>query len=168
MPAKPHPPRCPICRKIRAAHKAGATGRNEIAKKVGCALATVTVHAKHCGITFDRAATLTAVAARQADLKARRARAMERMMTRVEANQDRLEAGRYSYRVILSDGDAGSHSETVADEAPPSADERNHMQVVTGYLASIAKLEQIDGDATVTKASSTISKLAEAFGIADA
>lgn len=164
----PHPNPCPTCKRIVAAHKRGITGRNDIAAKIGVSPATVTNHAPHAGVTFDRTATRAAVAAHQVDLRARRTVAMERMMARVEKNQDRLDAP-YRYRLILSGGaEEGARTETVTDDDPPSVDEKNHMQVVTGYLAAITRLEQIDGAPGITKTASIITRVAEAFGISDA
>ncbi|MGP7814341.1 helix-turn-helix domain-containing protein [Glutamicibacter soli] len=57
--------------------------RNEIAKKVGCAPATVSRWANRAGIEFDRSATQSAVAARQMDLKALRSEAALRTIRRV-------------------------------------------------------------------------------------
>lgn len=163
MPKRPHPNPCPTCKRITAAHRKGITGRNDIAKHLSIALATVTSHAKHCGISFDRIATRAAVTARQVDLRAARQEVLADLYDIVREDIRRLKTDQYDYRVVHP-----SYTEVVVDTHAPSADRRNHMQTIYNAMHTAAKLEQIDGDSTVSKAASTITRLAEAFGINDA
>ena len=166
MPAKPHPPRCPTCRKIRAAHKAGTTGRNEIAKQLGIAAASVTAHAKHAGITFDRAMTAQAVAARSIDLAAARQDIKQRLYLRAQANLARLEAPAYRYRIVT--GGEYASSETVEDEHPPAASEKDHAASITQYVNTAIKLEQVDAGRETGAAISLLDTLAHGFAQAAA
>lgn len=161
-----HPDPCPTCQRIRKAHKAGTTGRNDLAKQLGVALATVTNHAKHCGITFDRAATATAVQARQIDCAAARVDIKQRLYLRAQKNLTRLEAPAYRYRIVT--GGEYATSETVQDEDPPASSEKDHAAAITQYLNAALKLEQVDQSSTLAAAHSLLDTLAAGFGAAAA
>lgn len=163
MPTRPHPPRCPTCRKIRATHKAGITGRNEIAKALGISPASVTGHAKHAGITFDRAATKIAVEARAIDLRARRQKLIGDLYDLADQDVALLKADTYTYRVVYKES-----TEVVADVHAPSADRRNHSSAIATNLATAAKLEAVDGGSSAAEAHSVLDTLAAGFAAAAA
>lgn len=145
--------------RILALYRAGWT-RNAIAREVGRSPATVSKVCKAAGVHFDRNATAQAVAARSIDLKARRQAILHRIYARIEKNLDRLEAEGYTYSLVMPGGvESAAYVATQTDEDPPSADERNHMAVVTGYLQAATKLEAVDSDGGATDASSMLSRL---------
>src|SRR5205823_660802 len=117
------------------------------------------------GLTFERTATAAAVEARTIDLKARRQAILDRLYTRVETNLDRLERQGYTYSLVLP-GSAEDVARIIeqTDDAPPSADERNHMSVVTGYLAAAVKIEQVDADGGESEVKSMLQRLGEELG----
>jgi hypothetical protein len=149
-------------RKIRALHGKGL-GRNAIAREVGCSLSTVTMVCRAAGLTFDRSATKVAVEARQVDLRAARQEVLTELYDIAREDIRRLKTDEYEYRVVHP-----TFTEVVTDKHAPSADRRNHMQTIASAMTTATRLEQVDGDATISKAASTITRLAEAFGIHDA
>lgn len=154
--------------RLRELHSQGISA-HRIAKQLGCSASTVSRHAAALNLSFERRGTAAAVAAHQVDLRARRQAVMVRMMARVETNLDRLEDDGYTYSLVLpGSAETGARIVDQTDVAPPSADERNHMHVITGYMSTIARLEQVDGQPGVTKVASIITRVAEAFGVSDA
>ncbi len=151
-------------KRLKALHRTG-NSRNAIAQKLGVSPSTVSNHAKRLGLSFDRNETAAAVAAHQVDLKARRAAIKERIYARIEKNLTRLEdADGYTYSLVMpGSGESASYVATQTDTDPPSGDERNHMSVITGYLATVIKLEQVDNDGGATEAASMLSRLYDAL-----
>ncbi len=104
---------------------------------------SVSYAADRIGLSWDRTRTATASAAKAADNKARRVAIVERMYTRIEKLQDRLDATETSgFRTILK-GSFGVE-ETKTLDFVPTADERNLADTLSRYVVSAAKLEAVD------------------------
>lgn len=115
-------------------------GRNEIARRVGCAVSTVTRYAP--AGSFDREATATAVKARQIDLAARRAV----VATNLLRSAERLLQQMWEPSVVFAfGGKDNDYNEHHVDE-PSFADKRTLMQAATTAMAAHLKL--VDHDTT--------------------
>lgn len=143
---------------IRRLHAAGK-GRNEIAEALGVSTTTVTKYAALEGVTFDRAQTATATAAKVRTLKERRAEIVSRLYTRAEANLDRLEAD--TFRTLVR-GEGGAEHVDELDFVPPEH-ERALVATIGTALTSAAKLELQDGDQKADDAKSLLRNLGAAL-----
>jgi len=74
--------------RIRDLHAAGKS-RNEIARELGVADATITWHCRRMGLPFDRTSTKIAVAARQADMRAWRAAKLADLAEKIDQELNR-------------------------------------------------------------------------------
>ncbi|MFD7413520.1 helix-turn-helix domain-containing protein [Kitasatospora purpeofusca] len=147
--------------RIRELHAQGL-GRNEIMKATGRGASVVSRLAREMGLQFTRGGEVaTATAARQADNKARRGLAVQRLYDRVERIQDRLDEDDYRYQHVTHTGLVV----TVTDEYPPAADEKHLASAVTGYLNAAARLEAIDAGDGADDARSMLGKIMT--GLAD-
>lgn len=133
---------------------------NAIARQIGCSASLVASAAVMEGLAFNRSTTANAVAAKQTDNRARRARIIDQLYDEAERNLERLRAGTYTHRV-----NAGQNSFVVTDEQPNSDEVRNHGQAIYSALASAAKLESIDTDPGAATARSTLLAIGQALGI---
>lgn len=135
-------------------------GRNDVARQLGIAAASVTMIAKAAGLDFSRSATAVAVEARRVDRAARRGLIIDRLYDRAERVMSRLEAELYTYTVIVP----GQGPEAVHEADPPARDEKDLASAVGAYLSQAAKLEDIDGDSS-SDAKSMLADLGRALGI---
>lgn len=148
--------------RLAALHAKGAT-RNEIARALGCGVATVTRHAKALGLSFDRSATAAAVAAKQVDARARRQQLIADLYDIADQDVALLKAPTYSYRVVYKDD-----TEVVTDAHAPSGDRRNHVSAIQNAISTAVKLEQVDAGNNVSTAFSLLDSLANGFAAAAA
>lgn len=101
------------------------------------------------GLTFDRAQTATATAAKVRTLKERRAAIVDRLYTRTEFNLTRLEAESFE---TLVRGEGGAEHVDTLDFVPPEH-ERALVATIQTALSAAAKLELQDGDQKADDAS---------------
>lgn len=142
-------------------HAAGL-GRNEIAKRLPISAGLVTKVCKELGLNFDRSTTAVAVAARQVDLRARRAE----LRTLLLDDAHRLRKQMWEpARLVNFGGRDNTLAETQLAE-PLFADKKNIMASVGIAVDRILKLEAIDDDAG-DAAKSMAARLAEQLGLAD-
>jgi len=133
---------------------------NAIAKELGVAASTISGWAKKQGLSFARKQTAAAVQAHRIDRAAVRADIIDRMYLRSQKVLTRLEADKFTYRVVISDG-----SFTVSDEAAPSGDEKNLAASIGIYLERATRLELVDGNAGEAQAKGMLAELGEFLGI---
>lgn len=139
--------------------KAGK-GRNEIAKLLGLSAPSVTRIIAAAGLSFDRSKTAAAVEAHRIDRAAVRANIIDRMYLRSQRVLTRLEAPTFSYRMATEYG-----SETVTDDDPPPADEKNLASAIGIYVDKATRLELVDSDNGQSDAKSMLIDLGKALGI---
>lgn len=101
-------------------------GRNEIARRVGCSLATVTKVCHAEGLTFDRSATKAAVEARKVDAAAMRAELQIGLLQ--DAKRLRLEL--WTPCTVFNFGGKDNTYEERELNAPPFADKLKLVQAV--------------------------------------
>ncbi|MFI9339979.1 helix-turn-helix domain-containing protein [Streptomyces sp. NPDC052773] len=102
---------------IRRLHSEGY-GRNEISRRIGRSLRTISVHAAKMGLTFDRTMTEEATRARKADLEERRVILAEALQGDAEQLTERLWQ---RYRVFNFGGKDNTYESEVLDEPPADA-----------------------------------------------
>lgn len=113
-------------------------GRNEVARRVGCAVSTVTRHVPPG--SFDRADTVMAVKARRADMAARRAALAANLLADAERLREQMWQPGVVYAFGGKDNDYNEHP--VAE--PPAGEKRTLMQAAT--TAANAHLKLVDHD----------------------
>jgi transposase-like protein len=146
---------------IIALAQSGVT-RNAIAKQTGVSGGSVTAIARDAGVSFARAHESAAgTQARQHDLRARRARIVDRMYSRMEALQDRLDAT--EFQTVLK-GEGGAEWPRTLDFVP-TVDERNIADTLARYTVSAVKLAEVDSDNGVGAVRSLLSSLGAAMGV---
>ncbi|MFJ7070174.1 helix-turn-helix domain-containing protein [Streptomyces sp. NPDC101115] len=135
---------------IRRLHAEGH-GRNEISRRTGRSLRTISVQAARMGLAFDRTATEEATRARMADLAERRAILAEALTD----DALRLSAQLWEPAVVYSfGGPTNSYSEHAVPE-PPASDKRLLMAAATNAAATSLRLvpaqdgEGVDGAASM-------------------
>lgn len=135
--------------------------RNQIARECGVSTATVSRIAQSAGLTFDRAQTKAATAARGADLAALRTRLAEKMGLRAERMIDRLDD---PYLVYNFGGKDNTYEEHTLERAPVEV-ERN--TVATAGIA-FDKLTRIveKSDTGLDQAVGVLDTIAEGFAAA--
>lgn len=135
-------------------------GRNEISRETGIAAATITKIADEEGHTFDLGATESAVAAAKISRAARRSAIIDRLYSRTERILDRLEADSYTYKLMGPNG-----VETIVEDNPPAADEKNLAAAIHSYLKDAADLELADDGDGLAPIESMLGRLAVRFGL---
>jgi hypothetical protein len=100
------------------------------------------------------------VQAHRIDRAAVRADIIDRMYLRSQKVLTRLEADKFTYRVVTSDG-----SFIVSDEAAPSGDEKNLAASIGIYLERATRLELVDGNAGEAQAKGMLAELGAFLGI---
>lgn len=115
-------------------------GRNAIAANLGRGLSTVDAIAKRLGITFDRSATRAAVAARQADQRARRAELSEIYLDLARAH---AVAQTLPHQLVSFGGDEHRVVTHEIPEPTPS-DKARLMQASKTAIECHARLESLD------------------------
>jgi len=134
---------------------AEGVGRNEVARRVGCAISTVTRYAP--AGSFDRAATAAAVKARQTDLAARRAALAANLLADAERLREQMWQPGVVYAFGGKDNDYNEHP---VDE-PPAAEKRTLMQAATAAMTAHLKLIDHDVDNGVDEARDVAKAIAE-------
>jgi hypothetical protein len=145
---------------VRELHAQGLT-RNAIATEIGRSAATVTKIAGQLGLSFDRAVTQAATAAKVADARLRRRGIIERLYAQAEKQLERLECGQHK----MAEVSMGSVVHYTVDE-PPAADVHRLMGAINAAATGAVKLEQVDADSGATDARSMVSALAAGLQVA--
>lgn len=146
---------------VIALAKAGKS-RNDIVRETGIAAGTVTKIVHAAGLSFDRAATEQATAAKVLDNKARRALLAERLLTIAGEQLDRIgEQG----LVYAFGGKDNKYNERWQDRPPP-ADVRNLMTAAAIAIDKHAVLEKLDTDNGAAGARSMLGELGAALQVA--
>lgn len=120
--------------RILALHAEGKT-RNDIAREVGRSGSTVSRVVRHAGLSFDRASTIEATKARQADLAEMRA---DLEMRYLERAAELLEQMDEPHLVFNIGGKENTYTEHLLDR-PTTGDIRNLMQ--SASIATTASLK---------------------------
>ncbi len=142
---------------IRRLHGEGH-GRNEISRRIGRGLRTISVHAAKMGLDFDRTATAVATQAKVIDAKARRTAIIERLYARVETTLDRLDrAAEGGFKYTTS---TGQGIDTVSLDHVPGQEEKAFAAAVGQYLNQATRLEALDSNNGVDDAKSMLGQLA--------
>ncbi|MFI6534172.1 helix-turn-helix domain-containing protein [Nonomuraea sp. NPDC050547] len=148
---------------IRDLHAQGL-GCNEIARQIGRNRWTVSTHAKAMGLSFDRARTREATAARAADNAATRAQLASDLL----ADAARLRAQLWEPCTIHSFGGRDNvYNEHPVDE-PPFRDKRDIMSTVGVAVEKALRLTDYDANSGASEARSMLSSIAEALEVAAA
>ncbi|WP_448319242.1 hypothetical protein [Streptomyces sp. CO7] len=132
--------------------------RNEIARRMGWSVATITNHAQRLGLSFDREATRAATQARQVDLKDRRQRIQEQLLDLAERSIERAQS-----RYLMH---GWSHTgESMAEwlQQPPAKETKDLTLAASSALTSALKLAQADAESGVHEARSMLGDLGEAL-----
>lgn len=133
---------------------------NAIAKELGVSPSTISGWAKKEGLSFARKQTAAAVQAHRIDRAAVRADIIDRMYLRSQKVLSRLEADKFTYRIVTADG-----SHTVSDDFPPSGDEKNLAASLGIYVDKATRLELVDGNAGEGQARSMLAELGSFLGV---
>jgi hypothetical protein len=140
--------------RVRELHAQGLT-RNAIAIEIGRSAGTVTKLARELGLSFDRAATQAATAAKVADARARRATLMHELLVDAEQLRRQLFA---PCKVHAFGGKDNTYNE--ADlERPPFRDQRDIVQAVSVAVNTSLRLDQHDGDGSIEQVGSLLGSL---------
>lgn len=126
--------------------------RNEIARQVGCAAATVSKYAREAGVGFDREATKAATEASKADLAERRTQLMDRMMDAAERALAIVEQPTVEMKMITQAGRVVTTTRSV-----DQSDLRNAL--TTAGIAFDKSTKLLDRDSGVDTAISTLANL---------
>lgn len=113
---------------------ADGLGRNEVARRVGCAISTVTRYSPPG--SFDRAATAAAVKARQIDMAARRAEQQRRYLDIVDELQERLVEEYEHAQPAGADGDVRRWK----TKRPPARESADLMRAASAATAADLRL----------------------------
>jgi DNA-binding transcriptional MerR regulator len=143
---------------LRQLHADGVS-RNEIARQMEWSVGTITNHAQHLGLSFDREAVRAATDARQVDLKERRQRIQEQLLGLAERAIERAQS-RYMMHGWTHTG------ESVAEwlQQPPAKETKDLTLAASSALTSALKLAQVDaGDEGRENARGLLATLGEAM-----
>jgi hypothetical protein len=146
---------------VRQLHAAGR-GRNEIALELDRSAGIITKIARELGLSFDRAATQAATAAKVADAKARRSRLMLDLLNDAEKLRQQLFA---PCKVHAFGGKDNTFAQARLDR-PPFRDQRDIVQAVSVAVNASLRLDLHDGDPGVEEARSMIGALAAGLQVA--
>lgn len=136
--------------------------RNAIARELKIAPSSVTKIAQEEGLTFERATmTATAVAARQADLKARRLELIDELVSKA---QDHLVAIDQPFLAFSFGGRNNTYEEHELDRAP-TGDILNLHRAASLALKDARELARDDDDEGVAEAESMLMNLILELGL---
>lgn len=136
-------------------------GRNEISRQTGVGLGSVTKIVNDAGLSFDRAATRAATAARQEDLAERRSRLLTGMYAETEAVLQRL-ANPTRFQTILK-ASFGEEKAKTLDFIPPR--DYKDLSAAAAQLALAAnRLEQSNSPQT-DKVKGLLGGIADQLGL---
>ncbi len=142
-------------------------GRNDISRRTGLGLGTVTNIVRRAGLTFDRVQTREATAARQDDLAEQRTRIIQLMRDEAEAQLRELRDvrnGTKPWRTVLR---SGFGEEKVSELGFIPARDYSQINQSVGYqISHSAKLESLTSPATAA-AVSILDGLAAKYGLND-
>jgi hypothetical protein len=139
--------------------------RNAVAREVKVSPSTVTGVAASCDppLTFDRSASAAAVAAQQADAKARRALLQLKLVDKAE---DFLHSLDDEFTVFAFGGKDNDFNSKVLD-GPPTGDILNLMRSTSLALKEARDLRKDDDDEGVNDAESLLMNLILELGLND-
>ncbi len=140
---------------IRRLHGEGH-GRNEISRRIGRGLRTISVHAAKMGLDFDRTATSVATQAKVIDAKARRTAIIEGLYDIAEDDLAYLKQGDEYNLVEVSLG------KPVKYTVPrlPAQDRKALVSSISTATTAAARLEALDSNNGVDDAKSMLGQLA--------
>lgn len=144
-------------------HHAAGKSLTWIANEYGLPKSDLSRKSKVWGLGWDRSNTATAVKAKVADGKVRRANIVERLYARVETILDRLEADEFKTMTM----DKGSQITAVLPFVP-TQDEKALAQSLSSYLASAQRTASVDASESDLDARNMLTDLGRALGIDDA
>ena len=158
------PPLDPAKRAAIIADIKASGKRNEIARKHGVSVSTVSKIAKDEGLTdaFDRTQTENATRAKQIDNKARREALRERLLDKAS---DLLDMMDQPYLVYAFGGKDNDYNEHLLNK-PPATDLRNLMTSAAVAIDKHAVLEKLDTDDGAAGAKSMLGQLGAALQVA--
>lgn len=139
---------------IRRLHAEGH-GRNEISRRTGRCLRTISVQCAKMGLTFDRTATEAATAARNADLAEKRSILADALTD----DALRLSAQVWEPAVIHSFGGKDHTYNSREVDEPLAADKRSLMAAATAAAAQSVRLVPPAEDTGAADARSMLGKL---------
>lgn len=137
--------------------------RNAIARELMISPSTVSKVAAEEEITFDRSASAAAVAAKQADAKARRADIQLKLVDKAE---DFLHSIDQPFLAFSFGGKDNDYNERVLD-SPPTGDILNLMRSTSLALKEARDLRKDDDDEGVGEAESLLMNLILELGLND-
>lgn len=146
--------------KLRALHAAGKT-RNDIAKELGRAAATVTQLAGDMGLSFDRAETKAATAAMVEDAKQRRAQLAMDLLS----DAQKLRAQLWNPTTLHSFGGKDNTYNSRDVPIPLFKDQRDIIGAASMAITAALRLDQHD-TANADTAKSVLGALAAGLGVA--
>lgn len=149
--------------RIAKMHADGKT-RNDIAKALGRSGSTISAYCKRTGLTFDRATTAAATAAKKADAAALRAQLELDYLDDAQHLRRRIRA---TFLVFEWGGKDHMYAEKEISEPPP-ADQLKLMQASVAASNASLRIEQARSDGGVLAAKSLVTDLAAHFGLAPA
>ncbi|MGY5534241.1 hypothetical protein [Streptomyces sp. C-3] len=123
---------------LRQLHADGLS-RNGIARQMGWSVGTITNHAQHLGLSFDREGVRAASDARQVDLKDRRQRIQDQLLDLAE-----MTIGRAQSAYTLT---GFSHTGEIVAQVlrePPAKETKDLTLAASSALTSALKLAQVD------------------------
>ncbi|MFC8697722.1 hypothetical protein [Streptomyces parvus] len=103
---------------------------------MGWSVGTITNHAQHLGLSFDREGVRVASDARQVDLKDRRQRIQEQLLDLVERTIGRAQSA-YTLTGL-------GHTGEIVAEAPPAKETKDLTLAASSALTNALKLAQVD------------------------
>jgi len=141
--------------------RAVALGKSisQTAKAMGRNESVVKDHAKALGLSWNRDVPMAATKAQQADLRARRARFSEELMTDLE----RLKQQMFRPVTVYNFGGKDNTFEEAVIDQPPIADQLRLVQAMQVGVSTIEKIEKMDADQGVADAAGLLDKIADAI-----
>ena len=136
--------------------------RNAIARELMLAPSAITRIARDEGLTFERATmTASAVAARQADLKARRVELIDELVSKAQDHLARVDQPFVAFNFGGRDNDYNEHELP----APPPAEVLNLHRAASIALKDARELIRDDDDQGVAEAESMLMNLILELGL---
>lgn len=139
---------------LRALHAQGMT-RNDIARQLGRAPATISTYAAAQGLSFDRSRIEAATEARKADFRARRAELSDQLLTRAAEFLRQMDEPHLTFKI---GGRDNVYTEHILDRPPVEA-LRNLVLSAAIAIDKHAVLEKIDSDTGSDAAGSLLGAL---------
>ena len=139
--------------------------RNAVARELKLSPSTVSKVAAECDppLTFDRSSSAAAVAAKQADAKARRAEIQLKLIDKAEDFLHSLDQPFLAFSFGGRDNDYNEHKL----DAPPTGDILNLMRSTSLALKEARDLRKDDDDEGVSEAESLLMNLILELGLND-